>query len=630
MGRKGHVILNLSTVLGKGTSSISIITSASFVLVSLFYAYTVGSYLKLTVYPFENRIIYYEIFHSYIFSQFIDHLIIISMTAVWFGLSLRGKSRFFLPVIYFGILTVLIAALGVHLLLEIAAIISMPIIVLLLIFNKLVYQKKMQILNNDTNLLLTNYFAVAGIVLGIIGLFISLAPLFSISHYLMHIRNYEYDVFLLLSSFSATSLLLLLSYVPVKIFVNEFRAAILRITHINNARSTVANNSNNNSNGLINSKCKFIYISLFMLLSLVIGLIPHQPQINLDNRQIGVDTDYYVKWTNALTHAADYREFIHQAFVVQSFGDRPLTLIFLFTIAKILNVANFYSIVEHVPLILGPLLVLAVFFLTHELTSNEKQALLASFLTSISFQVTVGIYTGFYANWFALIIGYLSFVFLLRSLRYSSNKLNLAIFSLLLIALLFTHVHTWSVIVVVMSVFLIIMIKAKHYCKKRIVLLFIILSSSVVLDIVKTSITGSMTGIEKDMEFAKATGTGLEQFIIRWSNLTRSVYSFLGGQFSNFIIFSLGLYWLFQSNTRDISTVFLMIFLSIGLIAFLIGDYRVQARIFYDIPFQIPAAIALSWLRKSVTTSLISIPICIWLIGLVIRSVSNFPSPHFS
>ncbi|MFL6348374.1 MAG: hypothetical protein ACJ72X_08785 [Nitrososphaeraceae archaeon] len=630
MGRKGHVILNLSTVLGKGTSSISIITSASFVLVSLFYAYTVGSYLKLTVYPFENRIIYYEIFHSYIFSQFIDHLIIISMTAVWFGLSLRGKSRFFLPVIYFGILTVLIAALGVHLLLEIAAIISMPIIVLLLIFNKLVYQKKMQILNNDTNLLLTNYFAVAGIVLGIIGLFISLAPLFSISHYLMHIRNYEYEVFLLLSSFSATLLLLLLSYVPVKIFVNEFRAAILRITHINNARSTVANNSNNNSNGLINSKCKFIYISLFMLLSLVIGLIPHQPQINLDNRQIGVDTDYYVKWTNALTHAADYREFIHQAFVVQSFGDRPLTLIFLFTIAKILNVANFYSIVEHVPLILGPLLVLAVFFLTRELTSNEKQALLASFLTSISFQVTVGIYTGFYANWFALIIGYLSFVFLLRSLRYSSNKLNLAIFSLLLIALLFTHVHTWSVIVVVMSVFLIIMIKAKHYCKKRIVLLFIILSSSVVLDIVKTSITGSMTGIEKDMEFAKATGTGLEQFIIRWSNLTRSVYSFLGGQFSNFIIFSLGLYWLFQSNTRDISTVFLMIFLSIGLIAFLIGDYRVQARIFYDIPFQIPAAIALSWLRKSVTTSLISIPICIWLIGLVIRSVSNFPSPHFS
>jgi hypothetical protein len=145
--------------------------------------------------------------------------------------------------------------------------------------------------------------------------------------------------------------------------------------------------------------------------------------------------------------------------------------------------------------------------------------------------------------------------------------------------------------VVVMGVFMIAMIKLKYYCKKRIVLLFLILSSSIVLDVVKTSMTGSLTGIEKDIEFAKATGTGLEQFAIRWSNLTRSVYSFVGGEFSNFIIFSLGLYWLFQSNTCHISSVFLMIFLSMGLIAFLIGDYRVQARIFYDIPFQIPAGL---------------------------------------
>ncbi|MFL6453550.1 MAG: hypothetical protein ACJ71L_06060 [Nitrososphaeraceae archaeon] len=625
MGIKNQVILNLATVIGSSSNPISIATSASFVLISLFYAYSVASYLKVTTYPFLNRLIYYEFFHSFIFSQFIDHIIIISLTAAWFVLSAKGKLRFFLPAIYCGGLTLLTVATGVHILFDITIIMSMPVIIALLIFNRFLDQKRLKILNDKSNTLLINYFAIAGTVIGIIGLFIYLIPLFYVSRYFIFIRNYEYDLYLLLSSFSAVLLLLLLGCVPLKIFMEEFRTVILRIKRIDNTRFIVSND--NYDNDSVNSKYKFIYISLFMLLSLVIALIPHQPQINPNGQQIGVDTDYYVKWINALTHAADYREFIHQAFVVQSFGDRPLTLIFLFTIAKILNVANFYSIVEHVPLILGPLLVLAVFFLTRELTSNEKQALLASFLTSISFQVTVGIYAGFYANWFALIIGYLSFVFLLRSLRYSSNKLNLAIFSLLLIALLFTHVHTWSVIVVVMSVFLIIMIKAKHYYKKRIVLLFIILSSSVVLDIVKTSITGSMTGIEKDMEFAKATGTGLEQFIIRWSNLTRSVYSFLGGQFSNFIIFSLGLYWLFQSNTRDISTVFLMIFLSIGLIAFLIGDYRVQARIFYDIPFQIPAAIALSWLRSP---SLISIPICIWLIGLVIRSVSNFPSPHFS
>jgi hypothetical protein len=623
MGIKNQVILNLATVIGNSLNPISIATSASFVLISLFYAYSVASYLKVTTYPFLDRIIYYEFFHSFIFSQFIDHIIIISLTAAWFVLSAKGKLRFFLPAIYCGGLTLLTVATGVHILFDITIIMSMPVIIALLIFNRFLDQKRLKILNDKSNTLLINYFAIAGTVIGIIGLFIYLIPLFYVSRYFIFIRNYEYDLYLLLSSFSAVLLLLLLGCVPLKIFMKEFRTVILRIKRIYNTRFIVSND--NYDNDSVNSKYKFIYISLFMLLSLVIALLPHQPQINPTGQQIGVDTDYYVNWINALSHATDYRDFFHQAFVVQSFGDKPLVIIFLFTITKFLNVADSFFILEHVPMILGPLLVLVVFYLTREMTSNDKQALLASFLTSISFQVTVGIYAGFYANWFALIIGYLSFVFLVKSLKYSSSNQNLTVFSVLIIILLFTHVHTWSVMVVVMSVLLIILIKVKQYSKKRTALLLIILLSSVIFDVVRTSMTGSMTGIEKDIEFAKATGTGIEQFALRWSNLTRSVYSFLGGQFSNFIIFSLGLYWAFQSNTRDISTKFLMIFLSIGLIAFLIGDYRVQARIFYDIPFQIPAALALSSLWKSRRGSLIAIPVCIWLVSLTIRTVTNFP-----
>jgi hypothetical protein len=623
MGIKNQVILNLAMVLGGSSNPISIATSASFVLISLFYTYSVASYLKVMTYPFINRIIYYEFFHSFIFSQFIDHIIIISLTAAWFVLSARGKLRFFLPAIYCGGLTLLTVATGVHRLFDITIIISMPVIIALLIFNRILDQKRLKILNNKSNTLLINYFAITGTVIGIIGLFIYLIPLFYVSRYLTDIRNYEYDLYLLLSSFSAVLLLLLLGCVPLKIFMKEFRTVILRSKRIDNT-SFILSNNDNYDNHSVNSKYKFIYISLFMLLSLVIALIPHQPQINPNGQQIGVDTDYYVNWISALSHATDYRDFFHQAFVVQSFGDKPLVLIFLFTINKFLNVADSFFILEHVPMILGPLLVLVVFYLTREMTSNDKQALLASFLTSISFQVTVGIYAGFYANWFALIIGYLSFVFLVRSL-YSSSNQNLTVFSVLIIVLLFTHVHTWSVMVGVMSVLLIILIKVKQYSKKRTALLLIILLSSVVIDVVRTSMTGSMTGIEKDIEFAKATGTGIEQFALRWGNLTRSVYSFLGGQFSNFIIFSLGLYWAFQSNTRDISTKFLMIFMSIGLIAFLIGDYRVQGRIFYDIPFQLPAAIALSSLWKSLRGSLIAIPVCIWLISLTIRAVTNFP-----
>ena len=624
---KNQVILNLSHLLGLNSSRQSIIASASFVMVSLFYAYSIGSYLKLSIYPFENRIIYYEFFNSFIFSQSIDHLIIICVSAAWLTFSVERRLRFLALLIYCAVLALLTIAIGSYLVINIAAILSMPFIISILIFNRFIHQKGPKILNKNANSLVLNYFGIAGTVIGIIGFFISFVPLFPVPHYLLAAKNYEYDLYLILSSFSASLLLLLISCVPLKIFILEFRVAILRTIHINNSLLVVKNYDKYNSDS-IKLKYKFIYILLFMLLSTIIGLIPHQPQINFDNQQIGVDSDYYVKWINALVHAADYRDFIHQAFMVQSFGDKPLTLTFLFTIAKILHTADFYFIVEHVPLILGPMLVLAVFFLTRELTLNDKQALLASFLTSVSFQIIIGIYAGFYANWLALIIGYLSFAFLVRSLRNSNDKLSAGIFLVLLIACLFAHVHTWSVMVVVMSVFMIITMKLKHYCKKRIVLLLILLSSSVMLDIVKTTVIGSTTGIEKDLEFAKATGAGVEQFGIRWSNLIRSVYSFLGGQFSNFIIYSLGVYWLLQSKPRDISSIFIMIFLSIGLLAFLIGDYRVQARIFYDIPFQIPAAIALSSLWSSLRGSLISIPICIWLLGLTVRTVSNFPVFH--
>ena len=626
MAIKNPVILKLGTVVGYNSNPLSVATSASLVLISLFYAYSVASNLKVTIYPFLNRIVYYEFFHSFIFSQFTDHIIIISLTAAWFVLSTNGRLRFFLPAAYCGGLT-LFAATGHQILFDITIIMSMPVIIAILIINRFLKQSRLKIVNNSSNTLLVNYFAIAGTVIGIMGLSIYLMPLFYVSHYMIYIRNYEYEIYLLLSSFSAVLLLLLLSCVPLKIFLKELRTALVRIKRIDNHQSIVSN-KDYNDNDSINSKYKFIYILLFMLLSLVIALIPHQPQINPNGQQIGVDTDYYVNWINALNHASDYRDFFHQAFVVQSHGDKPLVLIFLFTITKFLNIADSHFIVEHVPLILGPLLVLVVFYLTHEMTSKNNQALLASFFTSISFQVMVGIYAGFYANWFALIIGYLSFVFLLRSLKNSSRKQNLTVFSVLIIVLLFTHIHTWSIIVAVMSVLLIVLMKEKQYSKYRISLLLVILLSSIVLDVVITSMTGSLAGIEKDIEFAKATGTGIEQFAVRWSNLTRSVYSFLGGQFSNFIILSLGLCWAFQSNTRDISSKFLMIFMSVGLIAFLVGDYRVQARIFYDIPFQISAAIALSSLWKSGRGRLITVPVCIWLVSLAIRAVSNFPLLH--
>ena len=618
------VVAYVARVLGQGTSRLSITGSAILALISFFYIYTVGSYFKVNIYILQNRVTYYQFFDMYIFGRYIDHIIITCGIILWFVLSIRGKARFAASIIYGG-LTLIALLANLSALLDIIAVMSIPIVISFLIYNKLACKKKKIPTIPYTNLTI-NYIAIIGIATGIISIVVSSAPsLFSSmaqSSSSIPIRNYAYEIFLLFSSFSPILILLLVNSFPVKLLIKEFTTI----------KNSISNNNNNNKidssvskDWNIKLRTKFIYLSLFMLLSVAITLIPHLPTINRDNQRIGVDTDYYVNWVNALMHSNNVQDFIRHAFVIQgNAGERPLTLIFLFTIVKVVNANPFY-ILEHVPIILGPALVLVVYFLTRELTSNNNiTSLLAAFLTAVSSQILIGIYAGFYANWFALIIGYLSFVFLIKFLK-RPNKLNLILYSILIVFLVFTHAYTWSILAIVMSIFLVVQLKLNYYHKRSVTLLLLVILSSVIIDIARIFVTGSTSsGIEQDIIKARG-GASLSQFALRWNNLNYTVNTYVGGQFSNFIIFMLGLYWLFRFNLYQSSSIFLVVFLSIGIIPLLFGNWVIQTRILYNIPFQIPAAIALTYIRKSYANgTLIIFPICIWLLAIGIRAVSNF------
>jgi hypothetical protein len=604
-------ITQITKALGEGNSNLSIISSASLALISFFYIYAVSSYFQVGIYILENRVTYYKLFSAtYIISEYVDNIIIASGTILWLALSIRGRSRFGISAIYSG-LTIIAVLANLRILFDIIALMSIPVIISFLIYNKFAYKKVLYI-NASLSI---NYLALIGIATGIGGIIISSAPLFSISPTSIPIRNYAHDIFLLASSFSPVLMLLLILCFPVKILVKEFITGILKFK--NNKPDLLI------SNYYIKLRIKIIYLSLFTLLSITLALIPTQPTINKDNQQISVDTGVYVNWVDKLlTHSNDFQEFIRQAFVIQSAGDRPIVLIFLFTIVKIVNANIFYTI-EHVPLILGPALILVIYFLTRELTSNDITSLIASFLTAISFHTLIGIYAGFYANWFALIIGYLSFVFLIRFLK-KPRKLNLLIYFTLMVLLLFSHTYTWTLLAIVMGVFLVIMLAYNYYNKKSVILLLLVVLSSVVIDTARTAVTGQPGGIERDIYTASIGGAGLEHFAVRWSNLVDTTQIYSGGLFSNFIIIMLGLYWLFRSNLNEPSSIFLLVFLSIGVIPLFIGNWAIQTRIFYDIPFQIPAAIALTYVKKQFNGTMILLPICIWLIAMSIRAVTNF------
>jgi hypothetical protein len=539
-----------------------------------------------------------------------DYIIIASLTLVWLALSIRGKAKFVVSTIY-AVLTIIGAAGGLNLVLEITALLSFPLIMSVVIYRRIAFKN---FLNSYTHLF-GKCLALIGITISITGIIITLGPLYGFKETL-EARNFAYEIFVFFSSFSAVFLLLVTVSLPLKILMNRFVSALKMEKWYD--ISLVAHDS------IIKRRTRVVFILAFAILSVVMVLIPHHAAINSNDQQIGVDTLYYVQWVNELVKTKDPQEFITQAFVTQQHGDRPLTLILLYSIAKIIHSDDFFYVIEYLPVILGPGLVLVVYFLTRELTSNDIASILASFLTAISFQTLIGIYAGFYANWLALIIGYLSFYFLIKFLK-KPGKLNFTLFSTLMVILVFTHVYTWSIFAIAIGIFLAIMLKMDYYHRRSIILVLIVLFSSVVVDIARMTVTGSSSGIGFDIKLADVT-LGPEHFALRWANLIDTTENYYGTQFGNSVIFALCLYWLFHSYLRQESTIFILIFLSLSIVPLLFGNWQVQSRVLYNIPFQIPAGIALSYISKQRDGGIILLAICLWLLAISIRSVSNF---HF-
>ena len=206
-------------------------------------------------------------------------------------------------------------------------------------------------------------------------------------------------------------------------------------------------------------------------------------------------------------------------------------------------------------------------------------------------------YAGFYANWLALILGYLVFILVVKYLK------NPSIFTMVTLAIVMTgvllaHNYTWTIVVFVAFVFLLILYVLNYYPRKRIILLYLILSSSIAVDLLKSSLADSTTGLEADVSVGLRHGFGISQFNERLKTLSETVQTYYGGAYANIAILGLVVYWLIRCRARELPNIFILIFLSSALIPLFLGDWVVQSRVLYDIPFQIPAAIALYTIWK--------------------------------
>jgi hypothetical protein len=637
--------------LGFGLPLSLILSSAFFVTCLLFYLYIIGAFFKVSIYPLINRVTFNAFFEKYIVNEYVDNAILIVATTSWLLLSVRDRTfRYFISLAY-GIGGIVLAVIGQdNIIFDIFTLLSFPLIIFVVVLSHLSQKKKKKkhLLNFSTNLTL-RYVSLVVIGVSAIGIAFSIWSTFVApsleSSSSFHIDTPSNDLFLLLSSFSTLYVFILVFCVPVKVLFKgvsrllkiDFKQDIDRQAHSNNHELYTI------SRRQLSKQTKIGLLSLAMILSVILVLIPQHPSINRENQDIGVDTHYYVTWVEELAKSKSLSDFVYQSFIQQGQdGDRPFSLIFIFMVYQVSGQGNLREVIEHLPIILAPGIVLAFYFLTLEIARNERIALIAAFLGAVSIHTLGGIYAGFYANWLALIVGYISIVFFFEYLR-SNHRSYIIIFSLLLIAVLFFHVYTWTILTLVTGIFLLAILLVQNTRKKKnnnnnfnnnnnyyyfpnrriIWLLIFSILPSIVIDVAKVSLTNSSGGLERDIELAQ-TFLRIQQFDWQWQVFHTTIYHGLGGVFSNSIILIPAILWVLRSNMRRPTTVFLMIFLSTGLIPIFLGNWDLQTRVFYNIPFEIPAAIAIYYVSRRSSSLLVPVAACLWLLAISLITAINF------
>jgi hypothetical protein len=617
----------LSKSLGYGMPISLILSSLTFTVYLFFYLYIIGSFFRITVFPLIDRATVYTSFQEHVINEYTDNIIAIVAATLWLLFSVNNRTiRYSFSIGYGGTGIILAIVSAGNVIFDIFTLLSLPLIAGVALY---FYKQHKNILNFSGKLALRyislGVIAISAITIIISTLFFFITPDFKdIAQ-----GSYANELFLLLSSFSVIYILLLTSGLGVKVLFRE----VLKKIKLNFKEDIMETPSHDAyEQNRLKRQTKIGILLVAMLLSIILVLIPQHPLINKDNQDIGTDTSSYIAWIGELARSENVSELIFQAFILQSNGDRPLSLIFFFLVYQVAGGNNntLSEVIEHSPIILGPALVLAFYFLTVELTRNEKISLIAAFLGAISFHTLIGIYAGLYANWLGLIVGYVSIAFLFRYLR-SGRRFGIVAFSTLLIAVLFIHVYTWTILAAVSGMFLaaILLLAIKWhkisnlFTKRRIVWLLVAILISIAVDVTKISLTSSTGGLERDIELAQRD-LGTEQFSMRWDILNVTMHDSLGGVFSNFIILLLGLFWVLKSNVREPGTIFLIIFLSAGIIPLYFGSWTLQSRVLYDIPFEIPAAIALYYISTRSNTRLVTLAAFTWLIAVSLITVMNY------
>ena len=345
-------------------------------------------------------------------------------------------------------------------------------------------------------------------------------------------------------------------------------------------------------------------LGIAILLAILIGLYPYLPAVNPNPTLVGVDVQMcYLPVLNSqpLPVGGPCGDSAY------TYGIQRLGALEMLRGLAALSGSNNLSL-EVAPAILAPLLTVSTYLLVLEGTDDRFTAGASALFASVSPQIVAGINAGYIANWLAIAVALLFFAALLHSLRTKRPAFLLLSYALF-VGLLFIHPWTWAVTLVVLVLYLSLSLLESAWARdlrsRR-------LEAAILLSLLVAGLAGDALRSSLPMGggFAVAYSTlipslQLSNIPLAAANLRTTFVAFLLGGLADPVWFVLGAVCLL--TIRSLRGRFeKLLFTWVAAMSFAVvlvsptSDGTLQARLIYDVPLQIFAALGLVAILKPV------------------------------
>ena len=335
-------------------------------------------------------------------------------------------------------------------------------------------------------------------------------------------------------------------------------------------------------------------VSIGVVSAILLALLPYRPELNPAGIPVGTDAPEYVQWVNQMLQRP-VPEALAYAFGQASNGSRPLSLIFPYLMSGLLGVQGDVS-VKLYPLILGPLLVISSYSFVFFGLGDKRTSALVALMTAFSFQFTVGMWAGYYANWLALAESYLFLGVVLRFCK-STSKIALLWVVLSSLALLFTHPWTWDLMILIAFFFVLEQSIRSHdprFTRTLLLVVIVNLAADLLRSIALRSGIGSGSGVE----FA-VSSVGFSQLLMFWPNVVAIFVQYYNGIMADAVVFGLSLMAIWRTwESKTPFSRLLLWWVALAALPFPFLSSIWQSRIVYLLPTPVLATAAVIGVGK--------------------------------